>query len=188
MRTRARARARHGRGLCCVTCSALSASPGISPRGRVCACVYINAWPCHCPGCSSSAQAPGRSEALSPNRERSRWSGAEQELSEVSPRSSSLGLGTNNHGEGPGTVLRQGGAQQGLLDAGGGHAPHRLHSEVWPRQLARPAQASRYVREREPRPPAARRHGMDSVVCTCMVRGTGSSFSSNRWFFDSIRP
>jgi hypothetical protein len=142
-----------------------------TPRGRVCPCVYINAWPCHCPGCSSSAQAPGTSEALSRNRERSRWSGAEQELSEVSPcsSSSSLGLGTNNHGEGPGTVLRQGGAQQGLLDAGGGHAPHRLHSEVRPRQLARPAQASRYVQGREPRPPPARCHA---------CRGLGVQLSS----------
>jgi hypothetical protein len=40
-------------------------------------------------------------------------------------------------------VLRQGGAEQGLVDAAGGHAPHRLHPEARPRQLARTAQASR---------------------------------------------
>jgi len=42
-------------------------------------------------------------------------------------------------------VLRQGGAQQGLLDAAGGHAPHRLHPEARPRQLAGAAQASRFA-------------------------------------------
>lgn len=51
--------------------------------------------------------------------------------------------GTGRHGARASAVLRQGGAQQGLLDAAGGHAPHRLHPEARPHQLARAAQASR---------------------------------------------
>jgi hypothetical protein len=136
---RCRRRARQGRA---------RPAPGISPWGRARAFVYIYAWPCHCPGCSS-AQVPGTGRGTVTH-------GIEQSITQrhrsgagargVAARQQ---LGTrNSHGEGPGTVLRQGGAQQGLLDAGGGHAPRRLHSEVRPRQLARPAQASRYGRRR----------------------------------------
>jgi hypothetical protein len=88
---RGRARARHGRGLWCVTCRALSASrtsrarpaPGHLTAGPR-ACVYINAWPCHCPGCSS-AQSPG--------------TGEEQELQRCRrvAATAAWGLGTNEN-------------------------------------------------------------------------------------------
>jgi hypothetical protein len=73
---------------------------------------------------------------------------------------------TGTDGERPGTVLRQGRPEQGLLDARGGHAAHRLHSEVRPRQLARATQASRYVLRRQRSRSSSHSHAVYMQVLT----------------------
>uniref|UniRef100_I1P2I6 Uncharacterized protein n=2 Tax=Oryza TaxID=4527 RepID=I1P2I6_ORYGL len=62
------------------------------------------------------------------------------------------GWGSARHGEG--AVLRQEGAQEGAVDAGGGQAPRRLHPGQRPRQLAPPPQARRAEPVRQELPAA----------------------------------
>jgi hypothetical protein len=58
-------------------------------------------------------------------------------------RTSTAPQATEADRNGEGSVLREDGPQEGAMDAGGGQGPRRPHPALRPRQLARPAQASR---------------------------------------------